>query len=265
MAYSSLADFEGDGDSIVAGHSRWKNIKHRKAASDAKRGKIWSKCVKAVMVAAKTGGADPVSNLALRYAIDEARYANVPRDTIDRAVKKGAGEVGGDDWETVRYEGYGPGGVALVVDALTNNRTRTVGDLRLIFGRHGGNLGASGCVAFMFQTRGVIVVRGSASDETRVMEAAVDAGAVDVLPPDDDEESWTILTESTDLAAAKESIERSGLSIERAGLDLIPETRVRVDGESAERLADLVEALDDNDDVQRVSTNAEVADGDSGL
>lgn len=244
----------------MAGHSRWKNIKHRKAASDAKRGKIWSKCVKAVMVAAKVGGPDPVSNLALRYAIDEARYANVPRDTIDRAIKKGAGEVGGEDWENVRYEGFGPGGVAILVDALTNNRTRTVGDLRLIFGKHGGNLGAAGAVAYMFQPRGVIVIAAPREKEERIMEAAVEAGAIDVQPPEDEDDGWTILTEPADFAGAKDVIEKSGLSIARASLEMIPETRTAVSGEIADRLADLVEAIEDNDDVQKVSTNAEVMD-----
>ncbi len=244
----------------MAGHSRWKNIKHRKAASDAKRGKIWSKCVKAVMVAAKVGGPDPASNLSLRYAIDEARYANVPRDTIERAIKKGAGEVGGEDWVDVRYEGFGPGGVAILVDALTNNRTRTVGDLRLIFGKHGGNLGAAGAVAYMFQPRGVVVVKAARTEEERVMELAVDAGAVDVQPPEDADDGWTILTEPAEFAMVKDALEQAGLTIERASLEMIPETRTAVTGDVAERLADLIDAIEDNDDVQKVSTNAEFVD-----
>lgn len=244
----------------MAGHSRWKNIKHRKAASDAKRGKIWSKCVKAVMVAAKIGGPDPASNLSLRYAIDEARYANVPRDTIERAIKKGAGEVGGEDWVDVRYEGFGPGGVAILVDALTNNRTRTVGDLRLIFGKHGGNLGAAGAVAYLFQPRGVIVVKASRDDEERVMDLAVGVNAVDVLPPEDDDDGWTILTEPAALASAKEAVERAAFVIVRASLEMVPETRTAVTGDVAERLADLIDAIEDNDDVQKVSSNAEFVD-----
>ena len=143
----------------MAGHNKWSKIKHRKAVVDKRRGKVWTKCSKAIIVAARNGGSDPAANLALRYAIDEARYANMPRDTIERAIKKGAGEVGGESWENVRYEGYGPGGVALLIDALTDNRTRTVGDLRLAMGKYGGNLGSAGCVSYMFEAKGQIVVR----------------------------------------------------------------------------------------------------------
>lgn len=244
----------------MAGHSRWKNIKHRKAASDARRGKMWSKAVRAVMAAARSGGGDPATNLSLRYALDEARYCNVPRDTIERAIKKATGEVVGADWEPVRYEAYGPGGVALVIDALTDNRTRTAGDLRLIFANHGGNLGASGCVAYMFQPRGVIAVSAADRDDEAVMEAAIEAGALDVQPPDSDGEPWAITTEVRDFHSVREGLERRGMTIAEASLAMVPDSRVSVRGEVARQFVELVEALEDNDDVQRVHSNADVVE-----
>ena len=180
----------------MAGHSKWHNIKHRKAAVDKKRGKLWSKCARAIIAAARNGGPDPDSNLTLRYAIDEARYANMPRDTIERAIKKGAGEIGGENWEQVRYEGYGPGGAAILVDALTDNRTRTVGDLRLVFGKYSGNLGSTGCVSYLFEHKGQIIISGSAGEDA-VMEAAINAGAEDVASPEDEEGVWTVTTGPT--------------------------------------------------------------------
>ncbi len=258
----------------MAGHNKWSKIKHRKKIVDGRRSKVWTKCVKAIMVAAKQGG-DPDMNLSLRYAIDEAKYANVPKDTIDRAIKKGSGELGTQDFQAVRYEGYGPGGVAVLVDALTDNRTRTVGDVRNTFSKYDGNLGASGCVGFMFEHRGQIVLgpltrQSSAVSVDQVMELALDAGVLDVrggdpVEPseDNDEESTTpfeLLTDPTEFLTVREAIDREigkiGLKIDEAGLAMIPATIVRVDdGQVAERIFDLIDALEDFDDVQKVYTN----------
>jgi YebC/PmpR family DNA-binding regulatory protein len=245
----------------LAGHSKWHNIKHRKAAVDAKRGKAWTKCAKAIMVAAKNGGPDPETNLTLRYAIDEARYENMPRDTIERNIKKGAGEIGGEDWVDIRYEGYAPGGVAVVVEALTNNRTRTAVEVRNAFGKYGGNLGTTGCVSFMFETKGVIIVAAKGVDEDRLMEVAIEAGAADVTPPEgegDDEGGWTILTPPASLHTVRDAIEKAGFAIEAARLDNIPTTSVVVTGETAKSVLKLVEVLEDNDDVQKVFANFDI-------
>lgn len=253
----------------MAGHSKWHNIKHRKAAVDAKRGKAWSKCAKAIMVAAKNGGGDPKANLTLQYAIDEARYANMPRDTIERAIKKGTGEIGGEDWGTVRYEGYGPKGVAVVVDALTNNRTRTATDVRNAFAKYGGNLGANGCVSFMFQTRGVIQLSTKGLGEDEVMDLALLAGAEDVAAaePEDDGSvpAWTIYTSPVEFHAVKAAIEaaikvKGAAEITDARIDLLPSNTVTVTGEDAKTLIKLVDLLEDNDDVQKVYANFEIPD-----
>ncbi len=264
----------------MAGHNKWSKIKHRKAAVEKKKTRIWSKVSRAIMVAARNGGGDPESNLSLRYAIDEARYANMPRDTIERAVKKGSGELGEGTWESVRYEGYGPGGAAIIIEALTNNRTRTVGDVRLAFSKYNGSLGNAGCVGYMFDTRGQILVgrelqveasqysggaggrkgeKPRATDD-QVMEAAINAGAEDVQSPTDDEEPWTILTAPTVFQAVKEGLEMAGLTILEASIALIPQTRTLARGEDAKDLMDLVDALEELDDVQKVYANFDVPD-----
>ena len=246
----------------MAGHSKWANIKHRKAAVDKKRGKIWSKCSRAIMAAARNGGGDPTTNLALRYAIDEARYANMPKDTIQRAVDKGSGAAGGEAFETISYEGYGPAGVAVIVDALTDNRARTAPDVRSVFAKYGGNLGATGCVGYMFETRGRILIPGTVSED-QVMEAALEAGAEDVEAPepiDDDPGVWTILTTPADFATVKDSIEQAGIEIADAEIAKIPGNTVTLAGEDARKLLLMVEALEDNDDVQKVFTNADIPD-----
>lgn len=244
----------------MAGHNKWSKIKHRKAAVEKKKTRVWTKVAKALMVAARNGGPDPDSNLTLRYAIDEARYANMPRDTIERAIKKGSGEKDGGNFENVRYEGYGPGGVAVVVDALTDNRTRTIADVRDAFSKNDGNIGASGCVAFMFLSRGQIVIAAEGVSGDRLMEVAVEAGATDVSEPDDAEGAWVVLTEPVDFLRVKEAIEHAGFAIEQAEIALIPETRVAVSGQQAESNADLIEALEELDDVQKVWTNADFPD-----
>jgi YebC/PmpR family DNA-binding regulatory protein len=247
----------------LAGHNKWSKIKHRKAVVDKRRGKVWTKISKAIIVAAKHGGPDPDSNLTLRYAIDEARYANMPRDTIERAIKKGAG--GGDtaNYETIRYEGYAPGGVAVIVDALTDNRTRTITDVRNAFSDVGGNVGASGCVAYMFQPRGQILFAAKGVSEERAMELAIEAGALDAEPPDDpaeDDAAWTILTEVAAFNTVKERLEKVGLTITSAELTMVPENSVAVSGQQAKEVLELIEALEDLDDVQKVYSNADIAD-----
>ncbi|MBK7405232.1 MAG: YebC/PmpR family DNA-binding transcriptional regulator [Phycisphaerales bacterium] len=246
----------------MAGHSKWANIKHRKAAVDKKRGKIWSKCSRAIMAAARAGGGDPATNLSLRYAIDEARYANMPKDTIQRAVDKGSGAGGGEAFETISYEGYGPNGVAVIVDALTDNRARTAPDVRSVFAKYGGNLGATGCVGYMFDTRGRILVAGTLPEE-RVMEAALEAGADDVAAPEpseDDPGVWTILTTPADFANVKDAIEQAGLEIVDAEIAKIPGNTVLLASDDARKLLNMIEALEDNDDVQKVYTNADIPD-----
>lgn len=244
----------------MAGHSKWANIKHRKAAVDAKRGKLWSKCARAIMAAARHGGPDPASNLSLRYAIDEARYANMPRDTIERAIKKGAGELTGDAYESVRYEGYGPGGVAVVVDALTDNRTRTATNVRGAFSRYGGNLGQTGSVGFQFETRGVVVVLPAGVDGERLMEIAADAGATDIAEPSGGDEPWVVSTEPTSLAQVRDALESAGFKVDDAKVDLVPNVTVSIAGDVARSVLKLIEALEDDDDVQKVYANFEIPD-----
>jgi YebC/PmpR family DNA-binding regulatory protein len=246
----------------VAGHSKWANIKHRKERQDKKRGKVWSKCSRAIIAAARAGGGDPGSNLTLRYAIDEAKYSNMPKDTIKRAIDKGAGSAGGDAFEAITYEGYGPGGIAVIVDALTDNRARTAPEVRSIFSKFGGNLGATGCVGFMFETKGQIMVSGSIGEDV-VMDAALEAGADDVESPepsDDDPGVWTIFTGPADFASVKEAIEAAGIEIIDAEITKIPADLVALDDGKARSVLKLVDALEDSEDVQKVYTNADISD-----
>jgi YebC/PmpR family DNA-binding regulatory protein len=245
----------------MAGHSKWANIKHHKARMDAKRSKIWSKCSKALMAAARAGGPDPDMNLSLRYAIDEAKYANMPKDTIQRAIQKGAGAGSGDDFESVTYEGYGPAGTAIIVDALTDNRTRTVTDVRTIFKKAGGTLGNSGSVAYLFSTKGRIIIDASKVNEEQIMDLAIEAGAEDVQAPEaegDDAGFWTVLTEATEFQQVKAAIEEAGIEITEAQIAKIPADTIAVGGEDAKKVFNLLEALEDNDDVQAVATNADI-------
>ena len=241
----------------MAGHSKWANIKHKKARMDAKRGKAWSKCSKAIMVAAKNGGGDPAANLALRYAIDEAKAVNMPKDTIENAIKKGTGEAGGANFESMVYEGYGPGGVAIMLDILTDNRNRTAPEIRKLFEKGGGNLGATGCVSYLFQSKGQLFVNKQGADEDTVMTAALEAGAEDVV---DQEEAWEVLTDPSAFLPVREALEAAGLTIESAELTMIPDTTVELAGDDAEKVVRLVDALEDHDDVQKVFANFEVPD-----
>lgn len=245
----------------MAGHNKWSKIKRKKLVTDGRRSKAWTMCLRAVMMAARSGGPDPDFNFALRTAIDEAKYHNVPKPNLERAVKKGAGGGEGENYESVRYEGYGPGGVAMVIDSLTNNRARTAGDLRLILSKYGGNLGTTGCVSFIFETKGRIVVNAPASAEEKLFEAAVGAGADDVqFDGDDDEPTFTVLAAVPAFLAVRQTIENAGLKVAESRIEQIPTTFTAVSGEIARQTIELVEALEDNDDVQKVYMNAEIPD-----
>ncbi|MBU6413021.1 MAG: YebC/PmpR family DNA-binding transcriptional regulator [Planctomycetes bacterium] len=245
----------------MAKHNRWSKVKHRKAAVEKKRSKAWTKIIRAVMVAARAAGPDPSANTSLRFAMDEARYANIPRDTVERAIKKATGEGAGDNFETMRYEGYAPGGVAVIVDALTDNRTRTIADVRLAFSDAEGNVGATGSVAYMFAQRGEISLAPSAKvNGDRVMEIAIDAGAEDVEEPGDEESGWTVYTDPVAFENVKLKLEGAGLSVAEAAISMIPANRVEVRGEQAKGLMDLVDALEELDDVQKVYHNGVIPD-----
>ncbi|MBL9140644.1 MAG: YebC/PmpR family DNA-binding transcriptional regulator [Phycisphaerae bacterium] len=239
----------------MAGHSAWKNIKHRKAAVDAKRGKIWSKCSRAIIVAARSGGADIKFNASLRLAVDEAKAANMPRDTIEKAIKKGAGGNDADRYEPVRYEGYASGGVAVVVECLVSNVNKTAPEVRTIFDKNFGNLGVPGSVSYSFQQHGVLLVGAHATTEERLFEVALEAGAEDIVGGD---EGWQITTAPADLARVRDALESHGIALESAELTYIPATMVEVTDEDAARVARLVAALEEHDDVQKVHINADV-------
>lgn len=248
----------------MAKHNKWSKVKHRKAVVDKKRGKIWTKISKAIMVAARHGGPDPTSNLSLRYAMDEARYANMPKDTVQRAIDKGAGLGDTSSFETVRYEGYAPGGVAVVVDGLTDNRTRTITMVRQAFEDNGGNVGTSGCVAYMFQNCGRILIEGADLSDETIIEAALDAGASDVrspspMPEAGEEAQWEVLTPIPAFNTVKDRLEQAKLPIVEASIAMVPDALVSVSGESAEQIASLIEQLEDIDDVQKVYTNADLS------
>ncbi len=241
----------------MAGHSHWKTIKRAKGANDAKRGKVWSKIARKIIIAAKAGGGDPAQNLSLRYVIDEGRAANMPKDTIANAIKKGTGELGAENYESMTYEGYASGGVAVIVEALTNNRARTAPDLRKLFEVSGGNLATSGSVAFQFTKRGVITVKSDAVTEDALMELALDAGAEDVI---NEGEVFEVLTSPVAFHKVKEAITAANVSVEVAQVTYLPNTTVAIDAEQAVRLLKLIDALDDNEDVQTVSHNADLPD-----
>lgn len=246
----------------MAGHSKWAQIKHKKAAIDAKRGRLWTRLVREVTVSARLGGGDPEGNARLRSAIQDARAANVPNDTIDRAIQKGTGELEGESYEEVAYEGYAPGGVAVLVEAMTDNRNRTVAELRHLFSKHGGNLGESGCVAWMFERRGLFVVDRSALDEEAAMELALELGVDDLSIEDD---SYELHSSVEDYARVREALEERGIQLEVAQLAMIPQNWISAgDAGQEARVLRLIEAIEEHDDVQNVWTNldaVEAADG----
>ncbi|HET7459262.1 MAG TPA: YebC/PmpR family DNA-binding transcriptional regulator [Gemmatimonadaceae bacterium] len=239
----------------MAGHSKWKQIKHYKAATDAKRGAKFTKLIREITVAAKAGGGDPDGNPRLRTAIDTAKAASMPKENIERAVKKGTGELEGVDYVEVLYEAYGPGGVALMVQALTDNPTRTVADVRHKLSRGGGNLGATNSVAWMFDRKGQLYVDAAKLDEDAAMEAALEAGAEDFRREDD---QYVVTTDPTALHAVKSALEGRGMTVAEAAIEWLPKNTVRVEGKDAESLVKLLEALEDLDDVQKVEGNFDI-------
>ena len=241
----------------MSGHSKWSSIKHKKGAADAKRGQLFSKLSRAILVAAKEGGGDPANNLALQNAIEKARSYSMPKDNIDRAIAKGSGaDADANAFETIVYEGYGPEGVALIVEALTDNKNRTAADVRHLFAKHGGNLGATGAVAWQFERLGVVVVSAGGADEEELLLVAADAGADDVQP---DGSTFQVTSTPEELAAVREAVEQAGFSVESAELQLVPKTTVAIDDEAkARQVMRLVDALEENDDVQDVYANFDI-------
>ena len=239
----------------MAGHSKWKQIKHYKAATDAKRGAKFTKLIREITVAAKQGGGDPAGNPRLRTAIDAAKAASMPKDNIERAVKKGTGELEGVDYQEITYEGYGPGGVALLIHTLTDNPTRTVADVRHKLSRGGGNLGSSNSVAFMFDRKGQIYIDATRYGEEAALEAALDAGAEDLQL---DGEQYVVTTDPTALHVVKSALEEAGIETREAEIAMIPQATVHVEGKAAESLLKLMEELDDLDDVQKVEANFDI-------
>jgi YebC/PmpR family DNA-binding regulatory protein len=242
----------------MAGHSHWAGIKHKKAANDAKRGKIWSKIARMIIVAAKNGGGDPSANLSLRYAIDKAKAANMPKDTIEKAVKKGTGDLEGVNFEEVLYEGYGPSGVAIMIDALTDNRNRTGPEIKKLFEKHGGSLGTSGCVNWMFSQKGLITVNVSSVDEEQLLEIALGAGASDLQTMGD---VFEITCEPAAYEELKKTLQDSEIATEVAEISMVPQSTIEINDEhTAGRIVSLMEAFDDHDDVQNAYSNFDIPD-----
>ncbi|MEQ9562439.1 MAG: YebC/PmpR family DNA-binding transcriptional regulator [Woeseiaceae bacterium] len=241
----------------MAGHSKWANIQHRKGAQDKKRGKIFTKLIKEITVAARMGGGDIASNPRLRLAVDKAKAQSMPRDNIDRAIKRGSGALDGSDYQEIRYEGYGPGGTAVIVDAMTDNRNRTVADVRHAFTKFGGNLGADGSVSYLFNHVGFLYYPPG-SDEDRIMEAAIEAGAEDVIV--DSDKSIEVLTDPGDFEAIRDTMRAAGLEPESSELTLRASMSAELDIDTAGSMVKMLEMLEDLDDVQNVYSNADISD-----
>jgi YebC/PmpR family DNA-binding regulatory protein len=239
----------------MSGHSKWSTIKHKKAAADARRGKIFNKILREITVAARLGGGDPRSNSRLRTAVLDARSNSVPNDNIERAIKKGTGELEGEAYEEVTYEGYGPGGVALLVEGLTDNRNRTAGEVRNLFVRHGGSLGESGCVSWMFHRRGYFAIDRTAMDEEALMELALDLGVDDIAV---EEEQYELTTPMEDYAGVLEALEARGVPVAAKQLAMIPQTTIPLPDDRIKQVLRLLEALEDHDDVQNVWANFDI-------
>ncbi|GFK95083.1 putative transcriptional regulatory protein YebC [Fundidesulfovibrio magnetotacticus] len=239
----------------MAGHSKWKNIQVRKGAQDAKKGKVFTKVTKELMLAAKAGGGDPGTNARLRSAIAAAKAVNLPKDKIETAIKKGTGELAGGNFDEITYEGYGPGGVAILIEAATDNRNRTVADVRAIMSKNGGQLGEAGCVGWMFDKKGVLELDKAKYTEDQVMEAALEAGAGDVLGEAD---VWEVHTAPEDFEAVRQALEEAGMELLSAEISMLPKTTVDVDAETGRKLMKLMDLLDDYDDVQKTHSNFEL-------
>jgi YebC/PmpR family DNA-binding regulatory protein len=239
----------------MSGHSKWHTIKHKKGAADAKRGKIFTRLIKELTVAARAGGGDPDMNPRLRTIIAEAKASNMPRENIERAIRRGTGEEPGVSYEEIMYEGYGPGGVALMIQTLTDNKNRTVGEIRFILGKHNGNLAAENSVAWMFSRKGQIVVEKSKADEDKLLNAALDAGADDM---NDDGEAWEIVSAPEKFEAVRDAIKALGVEVANAEVAMIPQNYIKLQGKEAQQMLKLFEAIDDQDDVQHVWANFDI-------
>ena len=242
----------------MSGHSKWATIKRKKAATDQKRGNLFTKLVKEITIAARMGGGDATGNPRLRLAIDTARANSMPMENIQRAIKKGTGELEGATYDEITYEGYGPGGIALIIETATDNRNRTVADIRHIMSRNGGSMGESGSVSWMFQRKGSIDVPKSAASEDQLMELLLDAGLEEL--ESNDEQFYTVLTDVKDLEAAKKALEDAGIPFENAKMDLLPDNYIELDGEDAMKAMKLIDALESNDDTQVVYSNMEISE-----
>ncbi|MDY7026806.1 MAG: YebC/PmpR family DNA-binding transcriptional regulator [Spirochaetota bacterium] len=241
----------------MSGHNKWSSIKHKKGAQDAKRGKIFTKIIKEITVAARNGGGDPDSNPALRNAVTKAKNENMPKDNIERAIKKGTGELEGVDYLELTYEGYGPGGVAILIEALTDNKNRTAADIRSIFTKRGGNLGENGCVSYLFQRKGIISFDAESFSEDDIFEAALEAGAEDVTRTGDEID---VLTKPDDFSTVSDALTAAGFTPLRAEISMIPDATVSLDTETTIKALKLIDMIDDHDDVQSVSTNLDIPD-----
>jgi YebC/PmpR family DNA-binding regulatory protein len=243
----------------MSGHSKWHSIKHKKGATDAKRGKLFTKFIKEITVAARTGGGDPDANARLRKAILDAKAGNMPNDTIDRAVRRGTGAEEGVNYEEITYEGYGPGGVALLIEAVTDNRNRTVAEIRHMFSKNGGNLGEAGSVGWLFEKKGYIVVDKTAKPEEELFDIAIEAGADDLR---DDEDNFEIITSPENFEGVQSAIKSAGIEPQMAEVSMVPQTYVKLEGSSAQTMLRLMEAIEDHDDVQKVYANFDIDEAD---
>ena len=243
----------------MSGHSKWHTIKHKKGALDAKRGKLFTKLIKEITVAARTGGGDAEANARLRKAVSDAKAGNMPNDTIDRAIKRGTGELEGVNYEEIMYEGFGPGGVAVMIDSMTDNRNRTVAEIRHIFSKNGGNLGASGSVRHLFDKKGYIVVDKATKSEDELLELVLDAGADDLR---DDEDNFEIITAPENFDAVLTAVKSAGVEPQVAEVEMIPQNYIKLEGNEARQMLKLMEALEDHDDVQKVSANFDISEAD---
>ena len=245
----------------MSGHSKWHTIKHKKGAADAKRGRVFTKIIKEITVAARVGGGDPNGNPRLRTVLAAAKAANMPKDNIEKAIKKGTGELAGVSYDEVSYEGYGPGGVAMFVQALTDNRNRTLPEIRHLFSKFGGNLGESNCVGWMFEKKGYVVVAKAAANEDTLMEVVIEAGGDDVR---DDGDNWEIFTPTERLEQVREAITGKGIAVATAEVSMVPKNTVKVEGKNAQRVLAMMEGLEEHDDVQNVWANFDIDDAEIG-
>ena len=243
----------------MSGHSKWHTIKHKKGALDAKRGKLFTKLIKEITVAARTGGGDAEANARLRKAVSDAKAGNMPNDTIDRAIKRGTGELEGVNYEEIMYEGFGPGGVAVMIDSMTDNRNRTVAEIRHIFSKNGGNLGASGSVRHLFDKKGYIVIDKTTKSEDELLELVLDAGADDLR---DDEDNFEIITAPENFDTVLAAVKSAGVEPQVAEVEMIPQNYIKLEGNEARQMLKLMEALEDHDDVQKVSANFDISEAD---